>query len=882
MPQNKSVWLSCLVLFFFLGACFSPFIGSKAALAAVPFPDVPSSHWAYKHVLKMSSREVVAGYQDGTFKPDNAVTQLEAVLMAVRNMEKEDEIAKIDASRPLPFSVPGWAQAKAKKELLFAVDKGLIVPGEQNFAATSLATRAWMTQLMIRMIGKDTEAQLYAHQNSGFKDDSSIPERYRGYINAAVNYEIIAGFSDQTFKPNAIVTRAQSVVMLGKCEKYLNLNNTLTGKIISFNPSHLVIATDEGTKTLSLASGVLAFDQNGSLINITQIQPSAQVVVTVKNNQAKMLELMGTSAPVAAFRKLTGKVVKINPEIRLLIVEDEKGSLYTRTIAPNVPVTDSQGKTWDFASIPENAQVELSLNLSEEVVAITLLTSASDSLDQGIIAEIDQNKKLIILKNGNSYQAFKYSSLTEVEIEGLRFATVEDLLPGDEVKITLENNIITKIKLIKAKQELTLKGQVIENLYARKLLLIETADKKIQAFKVADDVQINIGNIKAPALADIVKGDNIEAVISGGEITSITVNSRYAASKISATVVAVDITSRTLVLKDNDGRLLTYEVSKAADIKIDNQTASLADIKKDMKIRIELLGDKIIYVENAGQQAGTIISVNSERSLISVKEGSGFVNTYKVINNADIQIQNITRPKLSDLKADDYIEFSLNSEEIITGIKVRRVINYEVTSASSSYLRVVDSQGRSDYIEADNYTEIIIPGLVRPGLGDFRKGDTIKVTFLGFKVEKIELAPVLTGQITGIDTYSGTITITTLEGKTARTTFASGSQIIDQGQKYYTLRYLSSGDRVKITENADGSINIYLMSKIRTRFAEFTSSYTELLVKRTSGYTYDRYSLVANCYIHKGNTLLSYRDLAENDWIDIYVLDNTVYEIEKI
>lgn len=882
MSKNHKLLISLFLALAFLLSALFPFNETPAVLAASLFKDVPSSHWAYKHVLKMNSREVVAGHQDGTFKPDNAVTQLEAVLMAVRNMEKESEIARIDASRSLPFAVPDWALAKAKRELLFAIDKGLIVPAEKNFDASSLATRAWMTQLMIRMIGKDEEAKLYANQHSGFNDDTSIPSRYRGYINAAVNYEIIAGFADKTFKPNAIVTRAQSVVMLSKCERYMNLKSSLSGKIASLNNQSLVLATDSGRQTFSLAPGVLAFDKNGNLININGIRPDTQAVLTLKNNQVKMIELVEETSSSPLTIKITGKAVKINPETRLLVVEDDKNTLYTKIVSPQTAVTDSQGKNLDFSAIPENAQLELTLDAKGEVTGITVLTSANSSFDQGIIAEIDQNKKLLILKNGDSYQAFKYSNLTEVVIEGVRFASVEDLMPGDEVKISLENNTITRIKLIKAKQEMSLKGQVVENLYERKLLVIETSDKKIQALPVASGVRITIDGVKSPVLADILKGDSIEAVVEGGEITSIKVNNRYTGNSLSGTVIAVDIVSRTLVLKDSAGSLITYEVSKAADIKIDSKTASLSDVKKDMKIKIELLGNKIIYIENTSQQAGRIISVNPDRSLLSVKEDSGYTNTYKVSSSADIQIQNITRARLNDLKADDYIEFKLNSEEIITEIKVKRVINYEITSVSSSYLRVTDSNGNSSYIEDSDRPEIIIPGISYPRLSDFRKGDNIKVTFIGFKVQKIELASAMAGQITDIDTYTGTITLSTFEGKTVRSTFASGSRIIDSGKNYYNLRYLSTGDRVKIMENADGSINIYLMAKNRIRFAEFAGNNTELLAKRSSGYTYDRYNLAPSCYIHKGNTILSYRDIVENDWLDIYVLDNTVYEIEKI
>ncbi len=38
------------------------------------FSDITSSTWCYKYVLELSDADVIDGYSDGTFKPDNQVT----------------------------------------------------------------------------------------------------------------------------------------------------------------------------------------------------------------------------------------------------------------------------------------------------------------------------------------------------------------------------------------------------------------------------------------------------------------------------------------------------------------------------------------------------------------------------------------------------------------------------------------------------------------------------------------------------------------------------------------------------------------------------------------------------------------------------------------
>ena len=47
------------------------------------FKDLSSSHWAYKAVDKMTDKDIVTGYGDGSFKPNNTVTYAEFIKMAV-------------------------------------------------------------------------------------------------------------------------------------------------------------------------------------------------------------------------------------------------------------------------------------------------------------------------------------------------------------------------------------------------------------------------------------------------------------------------------------------------------------------------------------------------------------------------------------------------------------------------------------------------------------------------------------------------------------------------------------------------------------------------------------------------------------------------------
>ena len=56
------------------------------------YPDLPPSHWAYEAVTFLTDKQVVVGYPDGLYRPDQKVTRGEFATMAIKALglyEKE-------------------------------------------------------------------------------------------------------------------------------------------------------------------------------------------------------------------------------------------------------------------------------------------------------------------------------------------------------------------------------------------------------------------------------------------------------------------------------------------------------------------------------------------------------------------------------------------------------------------------------------------------------------------------------------------------------------------------------------------------------------------------------------------------------------------------
>ena len=173
-------------------------------------------------------------------------------------------------------------------------------------------------------------------------------------------------------------------------------------------------------------------------------------------------------------------------------------------------------------------------------------------------------------------------------------------------------------------------------------------------------------------------------------------------------------------------------MAKYVDIEIDNiKNPTLSDLSKGMKVEMELLDDKVIYIANRNTIEGVVTAVNADRNLLSIKTKEDGTVTYRVASNVDIEIEDNPRAKLEDIERNDIVEVKV-VDDLITDIYVERTYIYEVTRTYSDYLRVDDEDGDSKYIYDDDKPEIIIPNITKPTIKDFKAGDLIRATYKGF------------------------------------------------------------------------------------------------------------------------------------------------------
>ena len=179
--------------------------------ASIQYPDI-NGHWSKNIVEKWAEANVVSGYPDGTFKPNDNITRAEFgvwvyKLFGYQPSSKDSKFADVNGH---------WA----KSIIDSLVEHGVIVNSEygNNYGPDTKITRMEMIRMMVRAIEKQGETS-GAVGATKFVDNASIAQKDTGFINVAAKYDIITGYPDGTLKPYAKSTRAEGAAMLVKLQK---------------------------------------------------------------------------------------------------------------------------------------------------------------------------------------------------------------------------------------------------------------------------------------------------------------------------------------------------------------------------------------------------------------------------------------------------------------------------------------------------------------------------------------------------------------------------------------------------------------------------------------------------------------------------------------
>lgn len=187
---------------------------SCTSALAYDYSDVSKSAWYYGYVNKISEMNAFAGYEDGTFRPENQITQEEFVktVVCLINGDMTDK-QKAETKETIKVRWADWAKPYFNK----AVELGLITEQDGNFKATGIpCTRGNMAKLTVRALTylqEEPIADTSAYVEK-IKDYKNIETENKEYVIQAYAKGIISGYENGTFRSDGFLTRAEASSVL--------------------------------------------------------------------------------------------------------------------------------------------------------------------------------------------------------------------------------------------------------------------------------------------------------------------------------------------------------------------------------------------------------------------------------------------------------------------------------------------------------------------------------------------------------------------------------------------------------------------------------------------------------------------------------------------
>lgn len=188
------------------------------------FTDIPKDHWAYKSVDWAYEKGIVSGYPDGTFKPDETVTQTEFIAMLIRAYMNPDQ---------LPQEEGDYWWSPYMNYALFNMKWGgsIITP------PSSKNTELYPSRKYDFQMTRNNTAHLIASTNNrNYNTEDSIQYLLDKGLAAGKTANSIEGFQGQNF-----LTRAEAVTFIMNIREKQDALYPSLAKYSSYDPATLYL-----------------------------------------------------------------------------------------------------------------------------------------------------------------------------------------------------------------------------------------------------------------------------------------------------------------------------------------------------------------------------------------------------------------------------------------------------------------------------------------------------------------------------------------------------------------------------------------------------------------------------------------------------------------
>lgn len=578
----KSAAITALAL-----SCIQP--AAVFADDTLTFSDISDKkyEWAVGYIEDMADRGFISGYEDGTYRPDNSITRLEALSLFARAMGSRSDVNKkalAAAGEKYGTLVDGYKLSFGSEDIEYLLYRGALKESELDSYLTEELRNEPMPRheaavVITKALCAEKEATSEIMIDLDYSDAKKIPSKSSQYVYYVTKNNIMSGMGDGTFSPTSEVLRSQIAVMLSKTVDMIGLTveelkfDGVTGSNVSFYD-------ENGEAGLMGYSSNTKFYMDGDLIQAKNIPSGVKALFTYVNNELAYVDVLN-SAPDETFTGVYQGFSSSNGIVSVTVKIDGENKSYP--LGKDVQIT-YKGEDATVRSFEKSDSATVTISDGEIVLlegepketTITRATIENVSIiDDGTIT---------ISHALDGYNGKTYSVDSNVKvIKNDVTATLAEIYTGDTATLTLEYGVITKINAESIVR--TVEGTIKEiNIAASPKITVTVKDSDI-TYDVTSDVSIII-NSKEASLYDFRVGDRVSLTLESKSVKKITaLAAASTAYSKSGTVVAINASYGFIKISYREGDS-TYEEtvyckdSSTKFITSEGTTKSLKDISE--------------------------------------------------------------------------------------------------------------------------------------------------------------------------------------------------------------------------------------------------------------------------------------------------------------
>lgn len=512
---------------------------AKPAMAVQTFTDM-KGHWAQEAVMTSASCDMIKGYPDQSFRPDQQLTQLEALVLFMKSqgyvLDQKTTTAKSKTPRNPAIPLIPWGQS-----YLDTAYETYLLPQvwASNFQYDAPATRAQVAILLGRLLNLTSEGESWpAAGQAGFSDLGSLSQETRGYIYALNDKGIIFGYPNGRFMPQQPLKRGEAAALLLKLMEgswaKMEQGRLLEGWVKSISPAgnkpELVLASLQGDQTLKLDSYIKCF-QNGqecysleSLNSLVKIYLDSKKQVSVISIQERKKSDDSPDTLIASVKSVELGATNI------LVLSKLNDSVVRLPLAWEATLESLKSQAKGFTTLKAGTFVKVYIS-DGEAVRVTELKTLKVS---GTVMSISDSAMKLDEKAAKNGQTNRFTDWRNARMTDKDGKKISKIIRGDKVEVTYydpdaekSGDEIPLAIIMSSRPELKKVAGVVQDV-SSSIITVE----KDKEYDVDDAVKVYEGEGGGTRLRlkDLEAGDKIEMYVDGAGMVMKVIRTQAAAA----------------------------------------------------------------------------------------------------------------------------------------------------------------------------------------------------------------------------------------------------------------------------------------------------------------------------------------------------------------